>query len=87
MQDHACLHCAFAKGESGRGEVFLHPLQRKPIQFDRVHIDYLGTFMRSVSKNSYLLVLEDGFTKFVICQIHLDDQSEGDRGKTNRHIL
>lgn len=47
-------------------ERFLYPIQRKPVSFDSVHIDHFGPFMKSVSKNSYLLVLLDGFIKFVI---------------------
>lgn len=43
------LRCAFAKGDYGRGEGFLHPIE---------------LFLRKVSGNSYLLVLVDGFTKF-----------------------
>lgn len=39
-----------------------------PIPFDTVQIDHLELFMRSISKNFYLLVLVDSFTQFVIAK-------------------
>lgn len=62
------LTLCFAKGDYGRGEGFLQPIERRPVPFDTVHIDHLGPFRRSVNKNSYLLVLVDGFTKFVVAK-------------------
>ena len=32
---------------------------------DTLHLDHVGPFVKSVRKNSYLLVAVDGFTKFV----------------------
>lgn len=62
----SCLHCGFAKGYYGRREGLLHPIQRTPVPFDNVHIDHPGSLIRSIRKNLYMLVLVDGFTKFVI---------------------
>lgn len=41
---------------------------RKAIPFNIVRIDLLSTFIESVSKNSYLFIMVDGFIKFVIAK-------------------
>nr|CAI5818469.1 unnamed protein product [Callosobruchus analis] len=62
----SCLRCA--KGQYGRGEGLLHPIERWAIPFDTVHVDHLGPFVKSVRGNSYILILVDGFTKFVVAK-------------------
>lgn len=59
----------FPKGDYGKCEGFLHPLKRMPILFDAVHIDRLTSFMRSIRKNSNLLVSVDDFPKFVFAKL------------------
>nr|CAI5854043.1 unnamed protein product [Callosobruchus analis] len=64
----SCLRCAFAKGQYGRGEGLLHPIERRAIPFDTVHVDHLGPFVKSVRGNSYVLMVVGGFTKFVVAK-------------------
>ncbi|KAJ8932980.1 hypothetical protein NQ318_011197 [Aromia moschata] len=55
----SCLSCAYAKGDYGRGEGFLHPYEKRAVPFDTVHIDHLGP---------YLLVVIDAFTKYTLAK-------------------
>lgn len=64
----SCLDCAYSKGNYGRGEGFLHPIEKVAEPFHTVHIDHLGPFTRSVRGNSYLLVIIDSFTKFTLAE-------------------
>ncbi|XP_059055505.1 uncharacterized protein LOC131849440 [Achroia grisella] len=61
----ACLQCAHHKGTTGRQEGELHPIPKIEIPFHTIHVDHLGPFVRSSRGNSYLLVIVDGFTKYV----------------------
>lgn len=61
----SCLECAHHKTPGGRREGQLHPIEKLSIPFHTIHIDHLGPFIKSKSGNTYLLVLVDGFTKFV----------------------
>lgn len=60
-----CIQCLYNKGNSGREEGFLHSIQRAPEPFNMLHLDHLGPFPVSRKKNYHLIVLVDGFTKFV----------------------
>jgi transposase InsO family protein len=62
----ACLRCAYMAGNYGPGEGRIHLWEKRPIPFDTVHIDHVGPFVRSNKGYAYLLVLVDGFTKFVL---------------------
>lgn len=62
---HACMNCAYAKGNYGRKEGFLHSIERRTVPMDTLHIDHVGPFSKSSSGNVYILVIVDGFTKFV----------------------
>ncbi|KAJ8910567.1 hypothetical protein NQ315_008952 [Exocentrus adspersus] len=44
------------------------PIERQPIPFDTVHVDHLGPFVKSVRGHSYILMVVDGFTKFVLAK-------------------
>jgi transposase InsO family protein len=61
----SCLECAYHKGVTGKQEGELHPIPKTEIPFHTVHADHLGPFVRSIRGNTYLLVIVDGFTKFV----------------------
>ncbi|XP_045539290.1 uncharacterized protein LOC123722212 [Papilio machaon] len=61
----ACLECAHHKAPGGRREGELHPIEKPSVPFHTIHVDHLGPFVRSRLGNCYLLVIVDGFTKFV----------------------
>ncbi|KAL0882020.1 hypothetical protein ABMA27_001769 [Loxostege sticticalis] len=61
----ACLECAYHKAQGGPRTGELHPIPKIEIPFHTIHADHLGPFVRSKRGNSYLLVIIDGFTKFI----------------------
>jgi transposase InsO family protein len=64
----ACLNCLYYKAPTGRKPGLLHPIQKVAIPFHTIHMDHLGPFIRSRKKNTQLLVIVDGFTKFTIIE-------------------
>ena len=62
----SCLECAHAKVPSGKKAGELHPIHKVDSPFDTIHIDHLGPFIKSKKKNSYLLLIIDAFTKFIM---------------------
>ena len=62
---NSCLGCLYNKVPSGKIPGRLNPIPKENIPLDTLHIDHLGPFVMSVKKNSYLIVVVDGFTKFV----------------------
>lgn len=65
---NACIECAYAKKSSSSKEGYLHPIEKIDIPFHTLHVDHLGPFIKSKRGNSYLLVIVDGFTKFVFAK-------------------
>lgn len=61
-----CLRCAYNKEISGKQAGMLHPIEKETRPFDTIHVDHLGPFVRSKRNNSYLIVLVDAFTKYVM---------------------
>ncbi|CAH2218005.1 jg19310 [Pararge aegeria aegeria] len=61
----SCLECAHHKAPGGKREGELHPIEKVSTPFHTVHADHLGPFIRSKRGNCYLLVIVDGFTKYV----------------------
>lgn len=61
----SCLECARSKDFSGKQQGELHPIPKPEIPFHTIHADHLGPFVRSKKGNCYLLVIVDGFTKYV----------------------
>lgn len=61
----SCLECAHHKAPGGKHEGELHPIEKVTIPFHTVHVDHLGPFVKSKTGNCYLLVIVDGFTKYV----------------------
>ena len=64
----SCLHCAYGKGEHGKKEGKLHPIPKPTEPMRMVHVDHLGPFCRTKKGYSYMLVLTDAFTKFVVAE-------------------
>lgn len=61
----SCLECAHNKDVGGKQHGELHPIPKVETPFHTVHADHLGPFIRSKRGNTYILVLVDGFTKYI----------------------
>lgn len=61
----SCLECLHHKTPGGKREGELHPIDKPSVPFHTIHADHLGPFVKSKKGNCYLLVIVDGFTKFV----------------------
>ena len=70
-----CLQCQYNKssGEARSGE--LHPIEKIGSPMHTLHIDHLGPFVKSTKGNSYLIVVIDGFTKYVFLKAVADTKS------------
>lgn len=64
----ACLNCLYYKHPSGKRQGELHPVEKVPVPFHTLHLDHLGPFECSKKKNQYILVVVDGFTKFIFLE-------------------
>lgn len=62
----ACLECAHNKIPSGKKQGYLHPIPKISKPFHTVHIDHVGPFVTSKRKNSYILVIIDAYSKFIV---------------------
>lgn len=64
----SCLQCAYGKGNHGRLEGELHPIEKVPTPMHTLHADHLGPFVKTRQGNVYVLVVVDAFTKFVFAK-------------------
>lgn len=62
----SCLQCAHSKIPAGKRSGYLHPIPKISKPFHTLHADHLGPFNASKSKNKYLLVIIDSYSKFII---------------------
>lgn len=62
----SCLDCAYHKAPAGKPEGYLNPIPKVATPFHTLHMDHLGPFVRSTKGNSYLFVVVDAFTKFIL---------------------
>lgn len=62
----SCLECAHNKVPSGKKAGELHPIPKVDCPFHTIHVDHLGPFVRSRKGNSYLLLIIDAYTKFIM---------------------
>ena len=60
-----CIRCLFCKRKLGKKEGYAHMIPKGKVPMDTVHVDHTGPFVRSKKLNMHLLVVVDGFTKFV----------------------
>ncbi|CAK1597154.1 unnamed protein product [Parnassius mnemosyne] len=65
---NACLQCAFGKGNHGKLEGELHPIDKAACPMHTIHADHLGPFIKTRKGNTYILVVIDAFTKFVFAR-------------------
>lgn len=64
----SCLQCSFGKGNFGKSEGELHPIEKAAIPMHTLHADHLGPFVKTRKGNTYVLVVIDSFTKFVFAK-------------------
>lgn len=62
---NSCLDCAYKRGQYGKLEGQLHPIEKITEPLHTLHIDHAGPFCKSRKGSSYLFVVVDSFTKFV----------------------
>lgn len=60
-----CLDCLTHKRPTGAKPGLLHPIPPEKRPFEIVHIDHLGPFETSKTKNCYLFVIADNLTKYL----------------------
>lgn len=60
-----CLDCVYKRGQYGKLEGELHPIQEVSEPLHTIHIVHVGSFCKSRRGHSYLFVIVDSFTKFV----------------------
>ena len=72
-----CINCIYFKNKGGPKEGELYPLPKHARPFHTLHVDHLGPFVKSKSKNKYLLVVVDAFTKFVFISAVKNTKSSG----------
>lgn len=63
----ACLDCAYKRGQYGKKEGYLFPIQKPTEPLHTWHIDHLGPFCKS-SGFSYILVIVDSFSKYLFAR-------------------
>lgn len=61
----SCLKCVQFSPNSGKIEGDLHSIPKGKLPFHTVHIDHLGPLSTTKQKHKHILVIVDGFTKFV----------------------
>lgn len=62
-----CLKCIEYSPMCGKREGYLHSIPKGDRPFLSLHICHLGPFERTGNNNKFILVVIDGFTKFVRC--------------------
>lgn len=65
---NSCLQCAYGKGNHGKLQGELHPIEKVPSPMHTLHVDHLGPFSKTRQGNAYVLVVIDAFTKFVFAK-------------------
>lgn len=61
-----CLKCIMYSGPVRANDQTLHSIPKAFVPFDNIHIDHLGPLDPVKSKRKHVLVIVDGFTKFVM---------------------
>ncbi|KAK9692607.1 Integrase core domain [Popillia japonica] len=71
-----CINCLYYKTPRGKQPGYLHPLDKGSIPFECVHVDHLGPFIKSISGRQYVIVLEDGYSKYVVLKAVSNTQAQ-----------
>lgn len=60
-----CVHCLLAEKKQGKAEGWLHPVEKGDRPLDTYHIDHLGPIPSTKKSYAHILVVVDGFSKFI----------------------
>lgn len=60
-----CLKCIYYSASPRKSDRHLYNIEKKPIPFDTIHVDYFGPLPSVNSRHKYVFGIIDGFTKFV----------------------
>lgn len=60
-----CLKCIEFSPNSGKVQGYLHQIPKECLPFQTIHIDHLGPLEKSGKGFKHILLIVDGFTKFV----------------------
>lgn len=61
----SCVPCILSERKQGKGEGFLHSIEKGEAPLDTYHIDHLGPMVATCKQYKYLFVIVDAFSKFV----------------------
>lgn len=61
----SCLKCLVHQPKCGKKEGFLHIYEKHDKPFHTIHIDHIGPFAETSRHYKHVLIVVDGFTKFV----------------------
>lgn len=61
----SCLQCLVYEPKNGKKEGFLNLYEKYDVPFHTIHVDHLGPFAESKRHHKYILMIVDGFTKFM----------------------
>lgn len=61
----SCVPCILGERKHGKGEGFLHSIEKGEAPLDTYHIDHLGPMVATCKLYKHLFVVVDAFTKFV----------------------
>lgn len=64
----ACVECAFNKRQGGAPEAQLHVSETVPIPFKTVHVDHLGSFIKTTRGNAIVIAIVDAFSRYVVVE-------------------
>ncbi|CAK9833038.1 Transposon Tf2-9 polyprotein [Anthophora retusa] len=59
-----CVNCILAERKHGKGEGFLHSVEKGETPLDTYHVDHLGPLVSTKKSYKHILLVIDGFTKF-----------------------
>lgn len=65
---YACLDCAYKKGQYGKKEGFLYPINKSAQPMHTWHIDHLGPYVRSGGGFCYIMMVVDSYSKFLFAR-------------------
>lgn len=63
-----CIPCITCRKPTSKRRVQLYPIEKVAKPFQKLHLDHLGPFCKTLGENTHILVNIDASTKFVWLQ-------------------